>query len=72
MANCNADKKILCKFDSFLYGFKCISPQSNTEFKSLLKRKLTQIFAKGNKSKIKKYSLFNLCLYVLIRVSSDK
>ena len=36
-----------------------------TEFKSLLKRRLTQIFAKGNECMIKIYSL-------LIRVSSDK
>ena len=54
------------EIDFLLYGFECISPQRTQRaqsFKSLLKRRWTQIFAKGNNDKIKNYS-FLICVHL--------
>ena len=46
--------------------------QSSTEFKSFLKRRINADFRKGKQMYDKELQSFNLCLSVLIRVSSDK
>ena len=60
---------------SLLYGFECISPQSNTEFHRVwifIETQMIADFRKGKQMYDKEPQSFNLCLSVLIRVLSDK